>query len=168
MDQTGFIFYTILIIVVCNIFGLCVSIISIHMSFLQKYRIQKRKIKSSVFYNRLPLILFNILLLIIISSIGLYYIYPLFDPLLGFNFFAIFLQLLIILFIDDFYFYFLHLWMHKNKFTLKHIHRIHHKAITPFALEYIYVHPLEWLMGYAGPFIAIILISLFSPVHSIR
>ena len=46
----------------------------------------------------------------------------------------------------------------------KTIHRIHHKAITPVALEYIYVHPLEWLMGYIGPFIAIYLISLFCPV----
>jgi len=167
MDEIKFVFYTMLIIVFCNIIGAVISIISIHFRFLHKYRIQKRKIKASTFYNRLPLIVFNIVLLMLLSSIGLYYLYPLFDPIFKLNFFNIVLQLVIILFIDDLYFYFLHYWMHTNKYILKKIHRIHHQAITPFALEYIYVHPLEWIMGYIGPFIAIFVISLFSPVSII-
>ena len=169
MDQLTFVYYTILIIVSCNIVGFFVSVISVHFDFLHQYRIQKRKIKTSTFYNRLPLIFFNIILLIIISSIGLYYLFPLFDSssLLQFNFFAIVTQLLFILLIDDLYFYLLHSWMHRNKFILDKIHRIHHKAISPFALEYIYVHPLEWIMGYVGPFLAIFLISIFSPVNII-
>ena len=57
--------------------------------------------------------------------------------------------------------------MHTNKYILNKIHRIHHRAITPVALEYIYVHPLEWIMGYVGPFLAIFLIILFSPVNII-
>ena len=164
MDRIDFVIYTVILLLACNFIGFLISIISIHASFLHKYRIQKRKIKANVFYNRLPLIFFNILLLILISSIGLYYIFPLFDPILNFSIYGVFIQLFIILLIDDFYFYVLHLWMHKNQYVLNHIHRIHHKAITPFALEYIYVHPLEWIMGYIGPFIAILVISLFSPV----
>ena len=165
MDQFTFIYYTILIIVCCNIFGFFLSLLSIHSTYLHKYRIQKRRIKSNTFYDRLPLIIFNIILLIIISSIGLYYLYPLFDPFLNYNIWIILVQLFIILFIDDLYFYFLHAWMHKNRYILDKIHRIHHKAISPFALEYIYVHPLEWIMGYVGPFIAIFLISLFNPIN---
>ncbi len=165
MEQLVFVSYTILIIVCCNIFGFFLSLISIHSKYLYKYRIQKRKIKSSTFYNRLPLILFNIVLLILVSSVGLYYLYPLFDASIDFTILTILIQLLVILFIDDLYFYFLHAWMHKNQYILNKIHRIHHKAISPFALEYIYVHPLEWIMGYLGPFIAIFLISIFTPVN---
>ena len=165
MEQLTFVFYTILIIVCCNIFGFFLSLVSIHVNFLSKYRIQRRKIKASIFYDRLPLILFNIVLLIIVSAIGLYYLYPLFDPVINFNIKSIVLQIMLILLVDDLYFYFLHTWMHKNQFMLNKIHRIHHQAISPFALEYIYVHPLEWIMGYIGPFIAIFLISIFSPIN---
>ena len=165
MDKLTFIFYTILIIVSCNIFGFIVSIASIHLKFLSKYRIQNRKIKSSTFYNRLPLIFLNIILLIVLSSFGLYFLFDLFDPMIKIDVFNIILQLFIILIIDDIYFYCLHFWMHKNQYILDKIHRIHHQAITPFALEYIYVHPLEWIMGYVGPFLAIFLISILCPVN---
>ena len=164
MDQLTFVLYTLAIILACNVLGFIISIISIHFPFLQKFRIQKRKIKSSIFYNRLPLILFNIMLLMLVSGFGLYYLYYLFDPVLKLDFLIITVQLFVILLIDDVFFYFLHFWMHTNQYILKTIHRIHHKAITPVALEYIYVHPLEWLMGYVGPFIAIFVISLFCPV----
>ena len=165
MEQLTFVFYTILIIVCCNIFGFFLSVVSIHVNFLSKYRIQKRKIKASIFYDRLPLILFNIVSLIIVSALGLYYLYPLFDPVINFNIKFIMLQIILILLVDDLYFYCLHTWMHKNQFILNKIHRVHHRAISPFALEYIYVHPLEWIMGYVGPFIAIFLISIFSPIN---
>ena len=162
MDQFHFVVYTISIIICCNIFGFFLSIVSIHSEYLQKYRIQKRKIKASTFYNRLPLILFNIFLLVLVSSIGLYYLYPiLFEQTVSVQFSTIIIQLLIILIIDDFYFYFLHYWMHKNEYILNKIHRTHHRAISPFALEYIYVHPLEWIMGYVGPFIALFIITIF-------
>jgi methylsterol monooxygenase len=168
MDQFHFVLYTISIIVFCNIFGFFLSIVSIHSEYLKKYRIQKRKIKASTFYNRLPLILFNIFLLVSVSSIGLYYLYPiLFEQTLSFHFSTIIIQLLVILIIDDCYFYFLHYWMHKNEYILNKIHRIHHKAISPFALEYIYVHPLEWIMGYVGPFIALFVITIFDSDVSI-
>ena len=167
MDTFSFVLYTISIIVFCNLLGLVVSFASIHIEFLQKYRIQKRKIKSTTFYNRLPLILFNIVLLILVSAIGLYFFYPLFDSDLNVDLGSIIIQLIVILVIDDLYFYCLHFWMHKNQYVLNKIHRIHHKAITPFALEYIYVHPIEWIMGYLGPFIAVFLISCFNPVSII-
>lgn len=164
MDQVKFVLYTLAIILTCNFLGFLISIVTIHFPFLHSFRIQKRKIKSSIFYARLPLIILNIILLMLISTFGLYFLYFLFDPILKLNFLTIIFQLLFILLIDDVYFYFLHFWMHTNKYVLKKIHRIHHKAITPVALEYIYVHPIEWLLGYIGPFVAIFIISLVQPV----
>jgi len=169
MDTFDFVLYTILIIVFCNILGFFISIVSIHADFLQKYRIQKRKIKASTFYNRLPLILFNITSLILISSIGLYFMYPyFFEQDIYFDIGTvpvILIQLFIILIIDDLYFYFLHAWMHTNKYVLNKIHRVHHKSISPFALEYIYVHPLEWMMGMIGVAIAFVLILVVMPLN---
>ena len=54
--------------------------------------------------------------------------------------------------------------MHENKYVYKKIHKIHHRANSPIPIDYIYVHPLEWIMGYFGPFLAIFLISIFCPV----
>lgn len=168
-----FIGYTIFIILICNLLGFIFSLISIHFPFFNKFKIQKRKIKPSTFYKRLPLIFFNILLLIVTSYFGLYFFCDLdiFEESVVFPFsninqcILIIIQLFVILIIDDFYFYFLHSFMHKNKFVLKKIHHIHHRAITPVALEYIYVHPLEWISGYVGPFLAMLIISIFIPVN---
>ena len=114
MGKNELIQYTIIIIVTCNLIGFLFSVLSIHFSFLNKFKIQKRKIKPKTFYKRLPLILFNIILLIIISFLGLYFFYDfgffkegesIFQD---FNFLLIFAQLFLILVIDDLYFYFLH------------------------------------------------------------
>ena len=91
--------------------------------------------------------------------------YPIiFSNSLEFDLVIIIFQVLFILIFDDLFFYFLHKWMHDNKYLLKTIHRIHHKATAPLALDYMYVHPLEWLMGYIGPFIGIIVVSFISPL----
>ena len=42
--------------------------------------------------------------------------------------------------------------MHKNKFLYEKVHIIHHKASNPFPADYLYEHPLEWIMGLLGPF----------------
>ena len=170
MGKNELIQYTILIIVSCNVIGLIFTLVSIHVTALNRFKIQKRRIKPITFYKRLPLIIFNISLLILISYVGLYFFYDYGFFLEGESlnksstFPIITAQLFLILVIDDLYFYFLHAMMHKNKFILKKIHYLHHRSIAPVALEYIYVHPLEWMSGYLGPFIGILIISLFGPV----
>ena len=167
MSAIKFVSITIIILLSCNVLGFIISLLTIHVKSLHKYRRQDKKINPSIFYNRLPLILFNISLLSVISAFGLYFLFPIFDKSLDFNILIILLQLFIILFVDDFFFYFLHRWMHENKYILKKIHRIHHKASAPFALEYLYVHPIEWMLGYTGPFIGIISIGVFTDSLSI-
>ena len=41
----------------------------------------------------------------------------------------------------------------------KKIHIIHHKASNPFPADYLYEHPLEWMAGLLGPFIAFLILG---------
>ncbi|KAH0970344.1 hypothetical protein GBA52_022500 [Prunus armeniaca] len=42
--------------------------------------------------------------------------------------------------------YFMHRYMHQNKFLYKHIHSHHHRLVAPYAFGALYNHPLEGLM----------------------
>ena len=76
MSAIKFVSITIIILLSCNVLGFIISLLTIHVKSLHKYRIQDKKINPSIFYNRLPLILFNISLLSIISAFGLYFLFP--------------------------------------------------------------------------------------------
>ncbi|KIJ20767.1 hypothetical protein PAXINDRAFT_106468 [Paxillus involutus ATCC 200175] len=52
-------------------------------------------------------------------------------------------QLLFSLFLVDTWQYFLHRWMHSNKFLYKHFHSVHHRLYVPYAFGALYNHPLE-------------------------
>ena len=69
------------------------------------------------------------------------------------------LKLSVVLLVDDIFFYFLHRSMHESKYLYKKIHKIHHRANTPIPIDYIYVHPFEWLSGFIGPFIGMIILG---------
>ena len=68
------------------------------------------------------------------------------------NFWIVLLQLIVVLLIDDFYFYCFHRLLHKSDFLFKKIHKIHHRARNPFPSDYLYEHPLEWLDWTVGSF----------------
>ncbi|KAL4315501.1 hypothetical protein HN51_069684 [Arachis hypogaea] len=42
--------------------------------------------------------------------------------------------------------YFMHRYMHHNKFLYKHIHSQHHRLIVPYSFGALYNHPLEGLL----------------------
>ncbi|KAL6182016.1 hypothetical protein ACLB2K_043439 [Fragaria x ananassa] len=54
--------------------------------------------------------------------------------------------------------YFMHRYMHENKFLYKHVHSQHHRLVAPYAYAALYNHPLEGLlvdtMGGAVSFLA--------------
>jgi methylsterol monooxygenase len=140
---------TLSIALVCNLLGFIYSYIILYTNWFGKNRLQSIKYKPSDFWDRLPLIGLNIFLLILFTLGGMYPVKDFFTmetpTLLTFVWeFALFMV------VDDIYFYFFHRTAHENKFMYKKIHRVHHRAFNPIPLEYLYVHPLEWMGGTVG------------------
>ena len=164
MEAQEFVFYTLALLLGCIIIGILLSIAPLHIKSLSKYRIQDKKIQPNSFYKRLPLIVINTVILFILSGVGLYFLFPIFNTSMNTHIASAIIQVLIIMILDDLYFYFYHKWLHDNKKMLKSIHSIHHRATAPLAMDYLYVHPLEWLIGFIGPFIGILSIAFFTEV----
>ena len=55
------------------------------------------------------------------------------------------LQLLFFIYLDDFLYYWMHRGMH-TRFLLKHVHGVHHRVMTPWAITGNYMHPLEYVL----------------------
>ncbi|KAJ4793593.1 Sphingoid base hydroxylase 2 [Rhynchospora pubera] len=56
------------------------------------------------------------------------------------------IQFLVAMFVMDTWQYFVHRYMHQNKFLYRHIHSKHHSLIVPYAIGALYNHPLEGLL----------------------
>ncbi|KAK7269828.1 hypothetical protein RIF29_22586 [Crotalaria pallida] len=56
------------------------------------------------------------------------------------------LQILIAMFVMDTWQYFVHRYMHQNKFLYRHIHSQHHRLVAPYAVGALYNHPIEGLL----------------------
>ncbi|WOK97599.1 sphinganine C4-monooxygenase 1-like [Canna indica] len=60
--------------------------------------------------------------------------------------YTIFVQFLVVMFVLDTWQYFIHRYMHINKFLYKHVHSKHHTLVVPYAFDALYNHPLEGLL----------------------
>ncbi|XP_072978658.1 sphinganine C4-monooxygenase 2-like [Typha angustifolia] len=56
------------------------------------------------------------------------------------------IQFVLAMFVLDTWQYFIHRYMHTNKFLYRHIHSKHHSLVVPFAYGALYNHPLEGLL----------------------
>lgn len=146
-----------------NLFGLIYSIIVMKGDFFSSYIIQDKSYRKGLFWERMPLFLFNFVILLALSGVGAYFLFDLFS--FEFNIGVIIAQIAIAFLLDDVWFYFYHRWLHENKFMLKHVHSIHHRATKPFPLEYLYGHPAEWMLGMIGTVAAFGLLLFFSPIN---
>ena len=163
MNAASIAIYTIVLLICTNLFGLLYSMLVLYTPIFKKFSIQKKSYVKGVFAKRMPLYLFNITLLLTISGVGAYF---------GFGFLKqevsigiIMFQVIFAFVIDDIFFYFYHRWLHENKFMLKNVHSIHHRATKPFPLEYLYAHPIEWMLGMIGAFLGFAILLIFMPVN---
>ena len=163
MNAASIAIYTIVLLICTNLFGLIYSMLVLYTSIFKKFSIQKKPYVKGVFSKRMPLYLFNITLLLTISGVGAYF---------GFGFLKQEVSIGIIVFqvvfafvIDDIFYYFYHRWLHENKYMLKTVHSIHHRATKPFPLEYLYAHPIEWMLGMIGAFLGFAILLIFMPVN---
>ena len=155
---------TVLLLITTNSIGLIYSLLVLKTKLFAKYRIQSKAYKPRIFSERMPLYLFNFFTLLVFSGVGTYFLFDFFE-VSSFSLLVILFQVLFAFIIDDLYFYFMHRWMHENKFILRKIHSIHHRATTPFPLEYLYGHPFEWIMGMFGVVFGFGLILLVMPIN---
>lgn len=163
MNAATIAIYTIVLLICTNLFGLIYSMLVLYTPIFKKFSIQNKPYVKGVFAKRMPLYLFNITLLLTISGVGAYF---------GFGFLKQEVSIGIIVFqvvfafvIDDIFFYFYHRWLHENKYMLKTVHSIHHRATKPFPLEYLYAHPIEWMLGMIGAFLGFAILLIFMPVN---
>ena len=163
MNAATIAIYTIVLLICTNLFGLIYSMLVLYTPIFKKFSIQKKPYVKGVFAKRMPLYLFNITLLLTISGVGAYF---------GFGFLKqevsigiIIFQVIFAFVIDDIFFYFYHRWLHENKYMLKTVHSIHHRATKPFPLEYLYAHPIEWMLGMIGAFLGFAILLIFIPVN---
>ncbi|XP_037468348.1 sphinganine C4-monooxygenase 1-like [Triticum dicoccoides] len=56
------------------------------------------------------------------------------------------LQFVVAMFAMDTWQYFVHRYLHTNKFLYKHVHAQHHTILVPYAFGALYSHPLEGLL----------------------
>jgi methylsterol monooxygenase len=140
---------TLSILAISTLIGGIYTYIILYTPALQAYKVQPTKHRKNIFKEHFPLIAFNLATLFLITGVSLHFTEAAFERTLP-SIATFILQLLIIVAFDDTFFYFYHRTVHKNPFLFKHIHSIHHKASPPFPLDFIYVHPLEWMIGATG------------------
>ncbi|MFN0203038.1 MAG: sterol desaturase family protein [Bacteroidia bacterium] len=150
---------TLTILTASLVLGGISSYLVLNTSIFGEKRVQKFRYKANVFKEHFPLTAFNIVCLYLISGVSLYFLQGIFSfevPSLA----KFVLQVLLFLFIDDTYMYFYHRALHESTFLFTKIHKIHHKACPPFPLDFMYVHPLEWMLGTVGMTLGLITIYL--------
>ncbi|MBM3165551.1 MAG: sterol desaturase family protein [Bacteroidetes bacterium] len=163
MNALTFSFIIVGLLLVNNLFALLYSLVLLYTDWLKKYRIQEKKYQKGIFFKRMPLYLFNFSLLVLFAGFGSYFIFPFLEQSWS-SWWLLALQVLGIFLVEDVFFYFYHRLLHVNKFLLAKIHSIHHRASPPFPLEYLYNHPLEWILGFIGPVIGFVIVGLISPI----
>lgn len=112
----------------------------------------------AVFRARLPLIGFNLAVLLVVSTVALALV-PERVPLAWPGLWTVATQVLLLFLLEDASFYAWHRLLHQNRTLYRRIHRIHHQAWAPLPLEYIYVHPVEWMVGAAGPALGLVALA---------
>ena len=163
MDITTAILITVAILFCTNLIGYIYTALILHTNLINDYRIPPKEYFAKRFYERFPLILFNISILLSVGIVGVFLLQDFID--FGLPTVWVFTwQLVLIFLIDDLYFYFYHSALH-TKFLYKHIHKTHHRSTMPIPMEYIFTHPLEWFFGAIGPFIGLVVIASFSEIN---
>ena len=120
---------TVLVLLASNFFGLIYSMLVLKTKIFKSFRIQTKSYDSAIFRKRMPLFIFNFLILLSVAGFGSYLLYESLETAMQ-PIWLIGSQILFAFIIDDIWFYFFHRWLHENKFMLKNVHSIHHRNHT--------------------------------------
>ena len=163
--MSAFVLITLSISFTCNLFAGLLSYLILYTDIFASRRIQGQRYRAGVFRSRLPLITFNLGLLMVLSYLGLSLFEESFSwelaPTSAGTVLMLLIQFAALVIVDDAYFYFFHRTLHERARLYQKVHKIHHHAFAPLPLEYIYVHPLEWMVGAGGIPVGLALIYSF-------
>ena len=134
--------------------GLAVSIWMIRVGEPRNGRARGSTPTWEVLRARLPLIGLNLGTMIVGSGVALA-LTPERFPLAWPGLQLVVAQAGLIFLVEDAAFYLWHRLLHRHKGLYRRIHRLHHQAWAPLPIEYIYVHPIEWMGGALAPAIVI-------------
>lgn len=158
---------TLAIFLSIHLLGVVVLLLRLHTPLLKGMHTEAPPPPSRVFWSRLPLVNLNALIIVTLAVAGLSLGYEAFDlqwqgtP-------TVVAQFLALVLLDDAWFYFWHRSLHRNAYLYKKIHHVHHRVSEPFPLDYIYVHPLEWMVRAAAIPVGIGAIYLFNGPVSVH
>lgn len=147
---------TVLLGTACNLFGFAYSWIVLYTGAFRDRRISKKPYAPGILRKHLPQVIVNIAILNVLTFGGLVVFRGIFDDFVS-PWWMVVTQVAFMLVVDDLWFYGLHRLMHENRTLMRVVHRKHHEAFDPFPLDYIYVHPLEWMGGAIGPALALVI-----------
>jgi sterol desaturase/sphingolipid hydroxylase (fatty acid hydroxylase superfamily) len=158
----GLVAAVFLIWLVSNLLGVLATWWELRSPWVAAHRMQgpERLAPWEEWRKRIPLIALNLGTLLVLSVAGMWQNQASFTwEVSSFGTSAAVFLLLLVL--DDAYFYAYHRAMHQVPFLYRTIHRIHHRAYAPVPLDYIYVHPLEWAIGATGIVIGLLVTYLW-------
>lgn len=143
------------IFVLSFIIALVWSFFIVHNDEENKKKLYDKKFTVPMFLYRCRLAIKNFVLIAVLTAVSLY--------LIGDNFFSFehlsvlpfLLCFLTMVVIDDIWFYAIHRLMHSNQLLYKNIHAVHHRAIPPIPMDYLFAHPIEALGAAFGLVIGI-------------
>jgi sterol desaturase/sphingolipid hydroxylase (fatty acid hydroxylase superfamily) len=155
----GLVSGTIAIYLAINVVGVLWTACILKWGIPKSMRLQDRPHTWETFRQRIPLVLFNTAVLLIFTGFGLHALRDLFDATQP-AWSDLALGLVVVFVLDDIVFYAWHRVLHENKWLYNKIHRIHHKAFSPLPYEFLYVHPIEWMVGTLGPILGFTAVAL--------
>lgn len=150
---------TLCIYMAINVLGLLWTVAIVQFGIPKSMRIQDRPHHWATLRDRLPLVLLNQSILIAMVYVAMSAFGDAFTTDIP-SAPVLLVQLAIVVLLDDGWFYAWHRLMHEHKGLYNRVHRIHHRAFSPLPIEYIYVHPLEWMVGAIGPSLGLLVLHL--------
>ncbi len=136
--------------------------------FIVKYeqsstdKLYQRSFTLRMFLSRCRLAIKNFALIAVLTMASLLIIgdsFFSFAHLPGMQFVLFFL---IMVAVDDVWFYCIHRLMHSNRFLYKHIHSVHHRALPPIPMDYLFAHPIEAMGAAFGLVMGILVLILLT------
>ncbi|HMY18287.1 MAG TPA: sterol desaturase family protein [Polyangium sp.] len=150
---------TVIVTVATSFLGILATYLVIWFGVPKSLRLQDATQSVTTFHRQLPLILFNIAVMNAGTWLALGQVESRF--VLDTPWWIVALNVLFIFMVEDTWVYGWHRAMHEVKFLYRKVHRIHHQAYAPLPVHYLYVHPLEWMVGSLGAALGLLLVALF-------